>query len=379
LYAQLPLVYRRLFSVDPITDPGLAENRADDLGAVKDVLVRWSDGRGAGVLVVHGLLGSGRTSFLRLVDLEIRERFRTVRVSLDRRMTNEAELAAHLAAAVLPDVAFAGGFEELEQAIEEQVEERSTVVLVDNLEMALFQTPGGTDLLNRLLLFWIRTDDSVAWCASASTLAWQFAQKTASGASRLTIPLALTPWSTASIQEMVLKRHRRTGIALEFAPPKDPSPITKQRLKRARSVQEAQKILAAEFFDALYKIAGQSPTRALFEWIRAGTFSEDGTVLVLDPIKPISFGYLQQFENDIAFTMRSFILHNSLTVEEHAQLFRTSQAGSLMAFETLLSAGLIESLEPSKRVAIEAGVRYRVRRLVLEPVVRSLQERHFVY
>lgn len=379
LYAKLPLVYRRLFSVEPVTDPGLAENRVDDLGAVRQVVDRWSDGRGAGVVVVHGPLGSGRTSFLRLLDLEMRERFTTIRVGIDRRMTGELELAAHLASSLFPDESFDGDFEALEEAIEARIEPRSTVVLVDNLELVLFQSPGGTDLLNRLLLFWIRTDDSVAWCASASTLAWQFAKKTASGASRLTIPLALTPWSSESVEEMVLKRHRRTGIALEFAPPTDPSPIIRQRLKRARSVQEAQKILSSEFFDALFRIAGQSPTRALFEWVRAGTFSEDGTLLVLDPIQPISFGYLQQFENDIAFTMRSFIIHNTLTVEEHARLYRTSQAGSLMAFETLLSAGLIEALDPSERAAIEPGVRYRLRRLVLEPVVRSLQERHFVY
>lgn len=379
LYAKLPLVYRRLFSVEPVTDAGLAENRVDDIGAVRQALDRWSDGRGAGVLVIHGPLGSGRTTFLRLLDLEIWERLTTVRLGIDRRMTGESQLAAHLAGALFPDDTFEGDLEALEEAIGQRVEPRSTVVLVDNLEMVLFQSPGGTDLLNRLLLFWIRTDDRVAWCASASTLAWRFAKKTASGASRLPILHELTPWSSQSVREMVLKRHRRTGISLEFAPPKDPSPIIRQRLKRARSEQEVQKILASEFFDALFKISGQSPTRALFEWVRAGTFSEDGTLLSLDPIQPISFGYLQQFENDIAFAMRSFMIHNTLTVEEYARLFRSSQAESLMAFETLLSAGLIEALDPSERAAIEPGVRYRLRRLVLEPVVRSLQERHFVY
>ena len=77
--------------------------------------------------------------------------------------------------------------------------------------------------------------------------------------------------------------------------------------------------------------------------------------------------------------MRAFIFHNSLTVEQHQRLFSSSQASSIMAFETLLSSGLIEPLDPVAGAAIVPGVRYRIRRLVLEPVVRALRERHFIY
>lgn len=379
LYAQLPLVYRRLFSADPVVDPGLAENRDGDLRSVQQIVERWKQGRGSGLVVAHAPLGAGRTSFLRLLDLAVREEVKTIRISLDARFQTESELAAVFAGSLYPEEDFTGGFVALEALIQEHTPERSTLVLVDNLEMVLFQSPGGASLLNQLLLFWIRTDDSVAWCATASTLAWHFAEKTAAGSARLAIPIKLTPWSAETVQELVLKRHRRSGISLEFAEPTEPSPIVKQRLKRAKSKQDAQRILASEFFDALFKIAGQSPTRALFEWVRAGTFSEDGDSLVLESIQPLSFGYLQQFGNDIAFTMRSFMLHNVLTVEEYSRLFRTSKENAFMAFETLLSAGLIEALDPVEGAAIEPGVRYRLRRLVLEPVMRSLQERHFVY
>ncbi|MFT4603673.1 MAG: hypothetical protein ACI9W4_000388 [Rhodothermales bacterium] len=379
LYAKLPLVYRRLFSAEPVIDPGLAENRADDLRSLHQVIDRWRDGRGSGVVVAHAPLGAGRTSFLRLFDLAFKDELKTVRVSLESRVQTESELAAVFAGALYPEEEFEGGFVALEALIQHRTAERSTVVLVDNLEMVLFRSPGGATLLNRLLLFWIRTDDSVVWCAAASTLAWQFAEKTAPDSARLAISMKLATWSAETIQELILKRHRRSGISLAFAEPTEPSPIIKQRLKRAKTKQDAQRILSGEFFDALFKIAGQSPTRALFEWVRAGTFSESGDLLVLDSIQPLSFGYLEQFGNDIAFTMRSFMIHNVLTVEEHARLFRTSQETALMAFETLLSAGLIEALDPVKGAAIEPGVRYRLRRLVLEPVMRSLKERHFVY
>ncbi len=379
LYAKLPLVYRRLFSMDPVVDPGLAENRDDDLRSLRQVLDRWKNGTGSGLVVVHAPLGAGRTSFLRLVDSAVEDELTAVRISLDSRVQTESELATLFAGSLYPEENFAGDLAALEALIQQRTPERSTVVLVDNLEMVLFQSPGGAALLNQLLLFWIRTDDSVAWCAASSTLAWQFAEKTASSSARLAIPLKLATWSAETLQDLVLKRHRRSGVSLEFADPNEPSPIVGQRLKRAKTKQDAQRILSSEFFDALFKIAGQSPTRALFEWVRAGTFSEDGDLLVLDSIQPLSFGYLEQFGDDIAFTLRSFLLHNVLTVEEHARLFRTSKENAFMAFETLLSAGLIEALDPVHGAAIEPGVRYRLRRLVLEPVMRSLQERRFVY
>jgi hypothetical protein len=379
LYAKLPLVYRRLFSVDPVSDPGLAENRVEDLKSAEIFLERWRADLGGGVLIVHGPLGSGRTSFLRLLESTLRDDLRTIRLSLDRRPSGEKALAGVLARVLYPEEPFEGGFSDLEDLIQNREEVRGTLVLVDNLEMLLFQAPGGTELLNKLLLFWIRTDDRVAWCATAGSLAWQFATKAATGASRLAVSQALTQWASPSISELILRRHRRSGVSLEFEAPDDHSPLVKQRLRRAKTPQDAQRILASEFFDGLFKVVGQNPRRALFEWIRSGTFSEQGDLLTLRPIKPLSFSYLQQFENDVAFTMRAFIFHNILTVEEHALLFRSTEAGSIMAFETLLSEGLIEALDPVEGAAIMPGVRYRLRRLVLEPIVRSLQERNFVY
>ncbi|MBO6574151.1 MAG: hypothetical protein JJ896_01945 [Rhodothermales bacterium] len=379
LYARLPLVYRRLFSPEPVADPGLAENRAGDLKEVGGLLDRWAQDLGSGIIVVDAPLGAGRTSFLRLLDIELRDDFHTLRIALDRRQTTEAELAGLFAEALFPDLPFRGDFAQLESLIRERIEINSTVVMVDNLEMLMFNISGGTALLNQLLLFWIRTDDRVAWVASCGSLAWRFAQKTAPAASRLAMSHPLSRWSAPTMEELILKRHRRSGVTLEFQPPEDPSPLTRQRLRRARTPQDVQRILSTDFFDALYRISGQSPTRALFEWIRAGEFSEAGDVLRLHPIKPLSFTYLAQVENDTAFTIRSLVFHNVMTVEEHATLFRTNEATAIMAFETLLSAGLIETLDAVDTAAIMPGVRYRIRRLVLEPVVRSLRERHFVY
>jgi hypothetical protein len=365
--------------VDPVSDPGLAENRVEDLKSAETFIERWRSDLGGGVLVVHGPLGSGRTSFLRLLDSALRDDLRTIRLSLDRRPPHERALASVLAQALYPDEPFEGGFSDLEVLIRTREKLRGTLVLVDNLEMLLFQSAGGTELLNKLLLFWIRTDDRVAWCATSGSLAWQFATKAATGASRLAVSHSLTRWSSPSIAELILRRHRRSGVSLVFETPDDHSTLVKQRLRRAKTPQDAQRILASEFFDGLFKVAGQNPRRALFEWIRAGTFSEHGDLLTLRPIKPLSFSYLQQFENDVAFTLRAFIFHNILTVEEHALIFRSTEAGSIMAFETLLSEGLLEALDPVEGAAIVPGVRYRLRRLVLEPVIRSLEERNFVY
>jgi hypothetical protein len=379
LYGGLPLVYRRLFSVEPVTDAGLAQNRDEDLRSILTLIHRWRRGVGAGALVVHGPLGSGRTTFLKLLESRLKGDIETAWLSLEGRPESENDLADVLAKALYPDLAFEGGLDELDGLIHAREESKSRLVLIDNLELLLFQAAGGTRLLHQLLLFCIRTDDRLAWCGAVGSLAWQFAQRAAPAAARLAVPLELRAWDDSALRDMILARHRRSGIPLEFSIPKDPTPLVGQRLRRARTPEAAQRILAGEFFDSLFRAAGQNPTRALFEWIRAGQFAENLDNLSISPLKQLSFTYLQRFEDDIAFTLRSLLVHNTLTVEEHGRLFRGGLDGAIMAFETLQSEGLIEALDDTEGEAIVPACRYRLRRLVLEPVHRSLRERHFVY
>jgi len=191
---------------------------------------------------------------------------------------------------------------------------------------------------------------------------------------------ALEPWNRDAIQDLVMERHRRTGMPLRFEAPEDPPPILRQRLRRARTPEQVQHLLRDEFFDALHRSSGQDPALALYGWVRTGRFDEDGDTLTLPPFRPLSFSFLTTLDADRAFVLRAFLTHHTLSPEELSRIFRMPGDHALAHLESLLALGLIEPVSvdsPSSFVVL--GTRYRLRRLVLQPVRKYLAERHFVY
>jgi hypothetical protein len=379
LYAGLPLIYRKLFTLDPLSEKGLAVNRQGDLVAVVDAFERWNGGTGPGLFIASSAPGSGLTSFLNLVARTLADRARIVRVPLPERVDDESVLARHLGRALDLDGEGPETLADLERAIQAS-DFQTGVVLVDDVEHVMLQTPGGTRLVEDLLLFFARTDASLFWCASIGDLAWRFLERTVPAATGLATGHALAPWDRETIQALVMERHRRTGMPLRFEEPDDPAPILRQRLRRARTPEQTQRLLRDEFFDALFRSAGQDPALALYGWVRMGRFDEEGDELTLSPFRALSFSFLNRMDNDRAFVLRAFLTHHTLSPEELARIFRFRPDQAMANLETLLALGLIEPVtEGAPTSYVVSGTRYQLRRLVLQPVRRFLTERHFVY
>jgi hypothetical protein len=66
-----PLVYRRLFSFAPVEDASLLEGRARDLVRARKHFFAWRDTQAPGVVILPAPLGSGRTSFLNVVQSKV--------------------------------------------------------------------------------------------------------------------------------------------------------------------------------------------------------------------------------------------------------------------------------------------------------------------
>jgi len=240
--------------------------------------------------------------------------------------------------------------------------------------------------LERVLMLFAKTDSSVYWLAMAGSVAWQFVERTAPEATALATTLVLDPLEPDELEAIIESRHGRTGMPVRFATPDDLSPIVRQRLRRARTEERRQQILRAEFFDDLHRLSGQDVMLALFHWLRSADFEAERDTLTVNPIEPLRFRFLNGFDLTRTFTLRAFVLHNTLTVEEHMRIFRMSAEQSVLTLEPLLDLRLIERVpsEGSREDAaghgrIVPGERYRLRRLVLHPVTEFLQSKNIIY
>ncbi len=384
LLAGLPLVYRKLFAFEPVQVPSLMEGRGRDLVRVRAHYTRWREQQ-AGALVLALPLGSGRTSLLNVLRQTVFEEADVRALSLDERLSHPDQLAVRLAEVLGVDVT-RPTLEGLERYLRNRpAGDRPLVCMIDNLEHLLLQRPGGSHLIERALIFFSRTDRHVYWVATVAGHAWHFLERTASAASGLVTAYRPAPLNRESLQAILINRHRRSGMPLRFAPPRDPAPLLRQRLRRARTPEEQQAVLREEYFDRLYRLSGQNVMLALYYWLRSTDFEVEQGALVIHPPQALDFGFLKAFDLARAFTLKAFLIHNTLTLEEHDLIFRLSEEQGTFLLESLLNQRIIRPAPTAPAQAVDPhgpilpGVRYRISPLLVHPVTEHLRLRHIIY
>ncbi len=393
---RLPIVYRRLFSFEPVDDPDLFKGREEERAFVERYVERWQRGLPTSLLLV-GDRGSGLTSLLKVVRATTLQDAALHHLRLDDRPDSEAQLAAQVARSLglalpaherpsLDDVAQA-----LRDASSSPPSPASSTAtrpasaaatpvracFVEHLEQLLLRTVGGLDLLDRMLTFISRTDAHVLWIGTMSTAAWQLVEKRLPAAAELVTHEHVDPLGRDAIENVIMSRHRRSGLALHFEAPDGTSPL------QARPNQDERR---EAFFDRLYEESHQNVALALLYWFRSVEPGEDGTGLRVQPLQPISFRVLDELTRKQDFALKAFLVHSSLTVEEYSQIAHISPADSVDVMESLGNASLIEPVDgPAGRTAdvyfdaVVRTVRYRIRPLLVAPIVQHLQAHNIVH
>ena len=382
LQKRLPLIYRRLFSFDALTEPSLLENRTRDLVRVRRHFERWRAGAQSDALILSALPGAGRTSFLNAVratalkDVDVRF------LPLHERFTDEGKLTELLARTLDVTLDAPPSLAALEAALTRSPRpDPPRACLLDNLEEVMLRTPEGMALIERLLITFSRTDAQVYWLACINAYAWHLLNKTLPAATGLTSVQALTRLDAAALETLILSRHRRSGMPLRFeAPPALPT-LKRSLLRRPKTDDEQQATYRQNYFNRLFKLSGQNIRLALFYWIRSADFEAADDALVIHPIKPLNFSFFNAYDLPRAFTLNAFLRHGTLTLEEHNRIFRLSEEEGALLLEALLNQRIILPLRnaPDEPGGIRPETRYRLHPLLLHPITEFLRNRHIVY
>lgn len=355
----LPLVYQRLFSLAPVSDPGLLAGREVQLGEVEARWRRWKDDEGIPVVVV-GRPGAGVSSFFlvavqRLQGLGARPAHRV----LERRYTEEADLANALSETFGTDPV--DSLEGLAASIlSAPAGTLPDFVALEGIEHLYLRIPGGTDLIERLLTLTAETEPRVFWLLSVTQSAWQLVQKSEPTAVSQVDPLPLAPLDAAGLRAAILARHRRSGVPLSYVEPTEGRRLLRRRLRRLRGTTGHQKVLEEDFFERLHRSSGGNVRFALFDWLRAADFSTSEGQLRVRPLEPMDFSFLESLDLTQNFSLKALLEHRTLTLEEHDKIFRLPRQESYQIFESLRNRNLIETTEDGVAEGI-AGVRGEAR------------------
>jgi hypothetical protein len=378
----LPLVYQRLFTLEPISDGALLTGRENRLGMAMDRWRRWSTGEGI-PLLIRAQQQSGLTSFLKVLGGKIQaEGASFAAVSLDRRMTSDAELAALLSTEL--GLGAKKSLDDLSRAIFDADEgSLPDAISIDNLEHLYLRVRGGADLAERFLTLMAETEPRIFWIGGISLSAWQLvATAEPTAVSQLDL-VELPPLDAPSIREAILARHRRSGLDVHYEESVTTGARLRRRMRAMRSGKGFRTLLEDEFFEQLHRASGGYLTLALFLWLQSARFDPDEGVVMSLPSRP-SFTGIEQLSLTQHFTLKAFLEHRTLTLEEHERVFRLPRHESYQVIESLRNRGLIEQIAHERprngeRSAIDVDLRYRIRPLLTGGVMAHLVARNIVH
>ncbi len=375
LYAGFPLVYQKLFDLDSPSEAPFLAGRDSDLGNLNQHVKRWYQCRAGGALILPMPPGSGRSSLLRTFDSK--SEGTTHSISLTSRPRNSTEFATEISSVIgIP----ASSIDELEARL---LQSSPRICVVDNLEYCMLRASRGTQLFERVLLFFARTDTHVCWIASMNQHAWQYIQHAAPNSVNLVSTYQATSVDKLMLRRIILTRHQRSGIPLNFEKPTAISPLLSRKLNQARSTEAKQKILRNRFFDRLYLQCGSNVSLALITWLWSTKFT-DGQLVVRE-FSPPSFDFLQSLSLIHRFALKSFLMHNTLSPQEYHQInaptpnVASASLQTLRNFNIIIPSGISLSDLDQVPNGINNDTRYQTHPLLLYPITRLLRRKNIVH
>ena len=374
LFQGLPLVYQRIFDLEATCEPWLFAGRSVDLLHLKGHVAKWWGQRSGDVLVLPMPPGSGRTSLLRALASNLDSPVSVCAIT-DRPLDTDA-VTSSLASAL----EFEGEtLEELEQICRKAPQR---VCLVDNFEHLVLRCFGGSEIAKRLLQFFVRTSANVCWIVTVNDLAWQYLDRTSSSTTGL-VSTYRPQLTRRSLSDILLSLNKRSGFNAQFLRPRTTPARLLRKLSRARSEESKQAALRDYYFDQLFAHCGSALTMALTSWLRAAQFDERTVTLSTD--RAFEFKFLKRLDPVHCFSLKAFLMHNTLTPDEHRRVFSSLPDGGMSVLQALSSLGVI--IPSGYRLAeldgasgaLAEGTRYRLHPLLLYPVTRELRARNIVH
>ena len=323
----LPVLYRRIFRLAPVSDPRFLIGREEELAAIQMAHSRWMSGHQAIVLLV-GTRGSGKTSLLNcalnpsLTDAPV------YRLSFSERMRSwdqtQTFLCTHLSLT-------SGGLQR------ELCSERRIVVL-EEFERTYLRVIGGFDSARRLLDLIEATAKTTMWILVASRAALSLLEASLNIKKRASVQVNAMALKEDTLRKAILQRHNLSGLRLKFAAA-PPSTRGAARLERLFGIPRDP---SDHFFEWLY-VESQGIFRSAFElWQQSVQKIEAGTVVIRNPQRPDYEPLRSEIDLEDTFAIHALTEHGSLTPEELAEVLEMSVDRSTALLDRLFDMDLIE-------------------------------------
>jgi Kef-type K+ transport system membrane component KefB len=257
----LPGIYTKVFDLGPLEDARLAVARAAALARVADLLHPPGGRR----VLIEGAPGSGRTSFLNMLELRARTR-RVVRIDATFHPRTEGLVGALAAELACPDYPL---------AVTQALLSEPTLVVVDDLGHHVLPSPAGLEELEATLRIIVDTARHVSWAVSIESSELAALGELIPIFGVFTDREVLGPVGGEELEAVVAARMNLAGHEVRFRR-SSWRQLLGRRPARARRRRRA-------YFEALARAAEGNLREALVLHLRSLGATEDGALFASRP------------------------------------------------------------------------------------------------
>jgi hypothetical protein len=340
---ELPMLYRRLFSLAPIKDPRFLVGRARELAGLGELLQRWRAEQSVSGLIV-GARGSGKSSLLNCAAASVFAGEQLVRGSIGERLTEAGAVSTF----VRGQLGLQPGTE-LDQALAAD----RRVIVVEEFERCFLRAVGGFEALKEFLRLIQATACTTLWIVVVNDVAFRYLDAVIQFGQRFSHRINAMAVERQALVSSILQRHRLSALRLQFAPPAAKQPrvqTVRLSLGLERDVEEA-------FFDALYR-QSEGIFRSGFElWLDSIERVEGGVVHMQQPLDPDYRPLEAELTAADLHMLKAILQHGSLQVEDLAWVLSGPPGEHRLRLDRLQDLEIVEPDPswPGHRIRPQAG------------------------
>jgi hypothetical protein len=353
----LPVIYKRLYAIEPLTDMVLFEGREKEIELISKAYQAWTDGKYASVLITAEKW-SGMTSLINYAVKNIK--FNNVPYRTELKINNPDPQSlfqrfSEILETELPD----------KQSIIEHLNSgKRRIIIIENLQKLFLREMHGQKALVEFIDIMTATQRNVFWIGSMSIYTFNYLERSLKMSAFFSYHIPLEPLSDDEISQLIIKRNRISGFKIKFETlEKDHNDKKFKKLNEA----ERQQFLKERFFKELNNFAKSNISMALMFWLLSTKKVDDQTIIIKNFKKP-DLSFLSSLKNDRVFVLQALIMHDGLKLEQVANVLSYSLTRSKFLLLELLEDGVL----------IEKESQYLVNPIIYRNTVQLLKSRNLL-
>ena len=356
----LPFVYQRLFEITPLDNVFFYEPRPRINLDLKKAYENWLQGHYGGTALI-GEAGSGATTLIRFFLNELKSQYPVTWLSTKNQIYEPKDLFDFFNQALNTDSI--DSTDSLIQYLNQTKEKR--IFILEDLERFFLRKVNGFDCIRVFIEILTRTNENIFWLITINQYSYQYLAKTTGIDDCFSYNVQLRPLKPEQVTALVLKRHRVSGFSVIYRPHK----FDRKNAKfKKMSEEEQQRYLQNEYVNNLNQIVAGNASLALIYWLRSITEIK-GDVMFIRSLKVVDTSFLLKLSEEKLFTLHAMLLHDGITIPDHAEIFKQTVKKSKLTILPLYDDGLIVYREG----------RFYVNPLLFRQVVNLLTDKNLLH